>query len=134
MLDTGKEATELVIALQLRYRSTQAQVLDGNRKFIDASLKYYELSRVTNQSIVAEDLLQLLGKAVTCVILGKISVQRLRILSMLVNDSRIHDLNTLDGYKTHLYVLSKVYKQQIIAEDDIVEFEKSLDSHQKAVS
>lgn len=120
--------------LHLRFRSTHAQVLDGNKKFIDASLKYYELSRVKSHTIDEEDILQLLGKAVTCVILGKISMQRSRILSMLINDPRIHELEALDGYKTHYFLLSKIYKQQIVRENDLMEFESTLDIHQKAVS
>lgn len=34
--------------LQLRYRLTYARVLDANRKFIDAAIRYYELSMSTN--------------------------------------------------------------------------------------
>jgi hypothetical protein len=33
--------------LQLRYRLTYARVLDANRKFIDAAIRYYELSMST---------------------------------------------------------------------------------------
>ena len=31
--------------LQLRYRTTYARVLDSNRKFLEAALRYYELSQ-----------------------------------------------------------------------------------------
>ena len=31
-------------SLQLRYRVTAARVMDANRKFIDAAVRYYELS------------------------------------------------------------------------------------------
>jgi len=31
-------------ALQLRYRTTAARILDAHRKFLDASVRFYELS------------------------------------------------------------------------------------------
>jgi len=37
--------------LQLRYRLTYARVLDANRKFIDASIRYYELSTTTHSNV-----------------------------------------------------------------------------------
>jgi COP9 signalosome complex subunit 4 len=32
--------------LQLRYRTVSAQVLDANRKFLDAAMRFYDLSQV----------------------------------------------------------------------------------------
>ena len=32
------------MALQLRYRTTAARILDAHRKFLDASVRFYELS------------------------------------------------------------------------------------------
>lgn len=37
-----QEVTEW--ALQLRYRTTAARILDAHRKFLDASVRFYELS------------------------------------------------------------------------------------------
>jgi COP9 signalosome complex subunit 4 len=70
-------------ALLLRYRVTYARVLDANRKFIEASVRYYELSTTTSTEVVQDDLLELLGKAVTCAILGKAGQQRTRVLGLL---------------------------------------------------
>jgi COP9 signalosome complex subunit 4 len=72
-------------ALLLRYRVTYARVLDANRKFIEAALRYYELSTTDNAKIVAEELLELLAKAVTCTILGKSGPQRNRVMGLLYN-------------------------------------------------
>jgi COP9 signalosome complex subunit 4 len=98
--------------LQLRYRLTYARVLDANRKFIDAAIRYYELSMSTTtthsnvqtnstvqhstpdtpllsslssseQQVSQDDVLELLAKAVTCAILGKASNQRSRVLGNL---------------------------------------------------
>ena len=32
-------------ALQMRYRTTAARILDAHRKFLDASVRFYELSQ-----------------------------------------------------------------------------------------
>jgi COP9 signalosome complex subunit 4 len=44
-------------ALVLRYKVTYARVLDANRKFIDAAMRYYELSQTQQQDVVQDDLL-----------------------------------------------------------------------------
>jgi len=82
--------------LQLRYRTTFARILDANRKFAEAASRYYELS-TTSQHINRDDLLQLLGKAATCALLGKASSQRTRIIGLI---SKVSDLVT--------YLLSSV--------------------------
>ena len=41
------------LALQLRYRTTSARVLDLNRKFVDAAQRFYELSSMTNANVVS---------------------------------------------------------------------------------
>ena len=38
-------------ALQLRYRVAYARILDANRKFVEASTRYYELSNTTNTDV-----------------------------------------------------------------------------------
>ncbi len=38
-------------ALQLRYRVTAARVMDANRKFIDAAVRYYELSTTSHGNV-----------------------------------------------------------------------------------
>lgn len=35
------------VALLLRYRATYARVLDANRKFVEAAMRYYDLSNTT---------------------------------------------------------------------------------------
>ncbi len=76
----------------LRYRTTFARVLDANRKFLDAALRYYELS-TTEARIAAEDVLELLSKAVVCAVLGKVSAQRSRVLEVL------HKVSDMSGGK-----------------------------------
>lgn len=122
------------LSLQLRYRAVVAQVYDGNRKFIEASLKYHELSQYKNSNIVAEDLLQLLGKAVTCAILGKTGPQRTRVLGLLYNDDRLNQLDSTPPFGGHSNVLRKIYKEFIVKPEELQQFEDSLEPHQRAVS
>lgn len=120
--------------LLLRYRVTYARVLDANRKFIEAALRYYELSSTDNTKIVAEELLELLGKAVTCAILGKSGPQRARILALLSNDSRLNSLDHIDGYSNHATLLTKMFKGYIVKKSDLGAFEESLQQHQKSTT
>jgi COP9 signalosome complex subunit 4 len=39
------------IHLQLRYRVVMAQILDANRKFVDAALRYHELSNIQSTQV-----------------------------------------------------------------------------------
>ncbi|KAH8066799.1 hypothetical protein JL720_12654 [Aureococcus anophagefferens] len=66
-------------ALQLRYRVTLARTLEARRKFLDASMRYYELSQARHEEVNQDDLLALLS-AVTCALLGNAGPQRSRIL------------------------------------------------------
>ena len=74
------EEQENTITLLLRYKSTHARILDANRKFLQASMKYYDLSTayLHTDKIDADDLIIMLGKAVTCAILSPNSAQRQR--------------------------------------------------------
>lgn len=71
---------EQTMTLLLRYKSTYARILDANRKFLNAAMKYHDLSTAYKytDAIDEEDLLIMLGKAVTCAILSPNSAQRQR--------------------------------------------------------
>lgn len=76
------------VTLLLRYKSTHARVLDANRKFLPAAMKYHDLSTayLYTNAIESDDLLSMLGRAVTCAILSPNSAQRQRyvVFSMSV--------------------------------------------------
>ncbi|CAM9827731.1 unnamed protein product, partial [Chrysoparadoxa australica] len=118
--------------LQLRYRTTSAQVLDSNRKFLDAAMRFSELSQTTQADIDAGDLLVLLGKAVTCAILSKAGPQRNRVLGTLMKDERLDDMEQIPELATHAQVLKKMYREQILRQNDLEAFEATLMTHQKA--
>ena len=124
------------IALILRYKSTQARVFDAHRKFLDAAYRYYDLSLVGNQTDIvdSDDLLEFLGRAVTCAILAPSGPQRNRILESVYKDHRLSQLESMTYFSTHASILTKMYKAQVIRRDDaVMKFEDSLAPHQKAL-
>lgn len=65
-----------------------ARILDSKRKFLEAALRYYELSQLEKREIggrrVDEDeLQQALSAAITCTILAAAGPQRSRVLATL---------------------------------------------------
>jgi COP9 signalosome complex subunit 4 len=76
----NKTTDDATMTLLLRYKSTYARVLDANRKFLPAATKYHDLSTayLYTDTIDEDDLLVMLGKAVTCAILSPNSAQRQR--------------------------------------------------------
>ena len=76
----NSEEQEGIITLLLRYKSTHARILDANRKFLQAAMKYYDLSTayLHTDKIDTDDLMIMLGKAITCAILSPNSAQRQR--------------------------------------------------------
>jgi COP9 signalosome complex subunit 4 len=121
------------LALILRYKSTYARVLDSNRKFLQAASRYHDLSQSSGNLIRAEDLLTMLGRAVTCAILAPSGPQRQRVLGHIYNDSRLNQLDSIPQFETHATILTKMYKNQILGKDELIKFEDSLQPHQKAV-
>lgn len=67
----------------------------------------------TNQSkeieIATDDLLQLLGKAITCAVLGKAGPQRSRQMGVLLRDERVESLARVPGFSTHAQVRRFVF-------------------------
>jgi COP9 signalosome complex subunit 4 len=83
--------------------------------------------------IDADDLLQMLGRAVTCAILIPSGPQRQRVISSIVNDPRLSSLDSIAEFATHSTILKKMHTHQIIRPTELVQFEASLADHQKAV-
>lgn len=113
-------------ALKLRYQVSYARILDAKRKFLDAALRYYEFSQSKPDQVDPDDLLALLDKAVTCAILASAGPQRSRLLGTLYKDERVKN-------SEHVAILEKMYMEQLIRRPELVQFDKSLLAHQKAV-
>jgi COP9 signalosome complex subunit 4 len=83
--------------------------------------------------IDADDLLHMLGRAVTCAILAPSGPQRQRVLTSIVNDPRLASLDSIAEFASHATILKKMYTHQIIRPMELVQFDASLADHQKAV-
>ena len=108
-----------------RFKTCYARVLDSERRFQEASLRYLELSH-SPPSLMSENDAQItLQNAVTCAILAKPSPSRTRVLSALNSDSRTLSL-------PHASLLAKVYRGRVIEAEEVAVFESLLAEHQKA--
>jgi len=120
------------MTLILRYKSTYARVLDSNRKFSQAASRYHDLSQSTTDNIEADDLLQMLGRAVTCAILSG-GPQRQRVLGLVYKDPRLSQLDSIPEFEGHSTILKKMCTHQVLKTEELIKFEASLAPHQKAV-
>lgn len=116
--------------LELQYKTCYARILDSKRRFLEAALRYYELSsmgaRTVGGTMIGEDdLAQALGSAITCTILAAAGAQRSRMLSTLYKDER----------SCHLPVfpfLEKMYLERVLRRDEVLTFAGTLKAHQMA--
>jgi len=122
------------VSLITRYKSIYADVLDANLKFLQAAGRYLELSHVSSFGNMVDtvDLLHMLGKASTCVILSPINAQRERMLGKIFGDERLFHLDNIGCFKYHIPILKSMYLKRIIERDDgLINFENSLSDHHK---
>mmetsp|Transcript_49015 Transcript_49015/g.36091 ORF Transcript_49015/g.36091 Transcript_49015/m.36091 type:complete len:138 (+) Transcript_49015:565-978(+) len=99
--------------------------MDSKRKFIIAASSYYDLS--LQEGVDPNDLMQLLGMALTCVVLAPPGPQKSRILSIIHKDIRSQKLD-------HFDILDKMFLGRVIKRPDVKTFENSLEVHQRTVS
>ncbi|KAH9692892.1 COP9 signalosome complex subunit 4 [Citrus sinensis] len=102
--------------LNLQYKVCYARILDLKRKFLEAALRYYDISQIQkrqigDETIDEEALEQALSAAVTCTILAAAGPQRSRVLATLY----------------------KVYLERILRKPEIDAFAEELKPHQKAL-
>lgn len=114
--------------LVLRHKVTYARVLDSKAKFLDAAYKYTELSQTAGEHGVGEvEIVKLLTCASICAVLAPAGPQRARVLTTLIKDERIRDT-------PHHDILRKVFLGRLIKAEEVENFEKTLETHQKAVT
>ncbi|KAH7439959.1 hypothetical protein KP509_04G084400 [Ceratopteris richardii] len=117
--------------LNLQYKVCYARILDMKRKFLEAALRYYELSQLEKREfegrqVDEEELQQALTAAVTCTILAAAGPQRSRVLATLYKDERCSKLNIYP-------ILQKVYLERILRKPEVDAFAEELKPHQKAL-
>jgi len=123
--EVGKLATPSAVELVLRFKTCYARILDSERRFIEAALRYMELSQSTAASVSDAGRMQSLEYAVSCAILAKAGPQRSRVLAMLYSDERSKQL-------PNFAMLEKVFRERIISAAEVQAFEQLLQEHQKA--
>lgn len=109
--------------LQLSYKLCQARINDYTRKFVEAAMRYHELSWVAE--IDDEERLQMLSAAVTCAVLAPAGPNRSRLLASLCRDERTAQLSNYT-------ILSKMFLEHILRPSEVKGFEESLKPHQLA--
>ncbi|KAJ6880782.1 COP9 signalosome complex subunit 4-like isoform X1 [Populus alba x Populus x berolinensis] len=146
--------------LNLQYKVCYARILDLKRKFLEAALRYYDISQIEkrqieDETIDEEALEQALSAAVTCTILAAAGPQRSRVLATLYKDERCsnfsltHSHTLMAAYCTivsvfnftifHTQCLSSfisrnlVYLERILRKPEIDAFSEELKAHQKAL-
>ncbi|CAI8600428.1 unnamed protein product [Vicia faba] len=117
--------------LNLKYKVCYARILDLKRKFLEAALRYYDISQIEKRQIGDEEineeaLGQALSAAVTCTILAGAGPQRSRVLATLYKDERCSKLKIYP-------ILQKVYLERILRRPEIDAFAEELKPHQKAL-
>ncbi|KAK9220269.1 hypothetical protein WN943_008918 [Citrus x changshan-huyou] len=117
--------------LNLQYKVCYARILDLKRKFLEAALRYYDISQIQkrqigDETIDEEALEQALSAAVTCTILAAAGPQRSRVLATLYKDERCSKLKIYP-------ILQKVYLERILRKPEIDAFAEELKPHQKAL-
>ncbi|KAJ9129165.1 hypothetical protein P3X46_034049, partial [Hevea brasiliensis] len=114
--------------LNLQYKVCYARILDLKRKFLEAALRYYDISQIEkrqigDETIDEEALEQALSAAVTCTILAAAGPQRSRVLATLYKDERCSKLKIYP-------ILQKVYLERILRKPEIDAFAEELKAHQ----
>ncbi|KAA3484608.1 COP9 signalosome complex subunit 4 [Gossypium australe] len=111
--------------------NSQHEVLILQYKFLEAALRYYDISQIEkrqigNETIDEDALEQALSAAVTCTILAGAGPQRSRVLATLYKDERCSKLKIYP-------ILQKVYLERILRKPEIDAFAEELKPHQKAL-
>ncbi|EER39114.1 COP9 signalosome complex subunit CsnD [Histoplasma capsulatum var. duboisii H88] len=111
--------------LKLHFQLSQARISDFNRRFLDASQQYLNLS--LSGDIEEGDRLQALSAAIICAVLGPAGPQRSRTLSRLYKDDRS---SSLDVYN----ILEKIFMDRLLTAGEVKAFAEKLVPHQLAVT
>ncbi|PVF96330.1 hypothetical protein CPB86DRAFT_737013 [Serendipita vermifera] len=110
--------------LQLTFKLCQARMSDFGRRFLEAAMRYHELSCATTE-LDEEECNQALAAAITCAVLAPAGPNRSRMLASLYRDGRA---SSAPNYN----ILTKMFLDHIIRPAEVKEFEKTLRPHQLA--
>ncbi|KAA8497261.1 COP9 signalosome complex subunit 4 [Porphyridium purpureum] len=116
-------------ASRLGYRVCYARILDAKRKFMEASSRYYELSRMDRDvyGVSEQDEIAALGFAVVCSVLAPAGPRRSRLLSVLYSDARTRALPSFD-------ILQALCFMRLVRPAQVESFAALLKPHQLATT
>jgi len=106
------------------YKACHARILDGRRKYLEASQKYHEMSLM--EDIQKDERAAALEKSIHCALLAPAGVQRTRLLATFYKDERS---NKFSCYS----LLEKMFKQRIVTKQEMENFNSVLSDHHKAI-
>ncbi|KAL7420467.1 hypothetical protein Q5752_004417 [Cryptotrichosporon argae] len=110
----------------LNFRLCQAKLFDFSGRLNEAAQRYHEVS--FDAMIDDDDRMAILKAAVTAAVLAPAGPQRSRMLAALNRDERVHT-----GLPPHLSsILRKMLLDYIVRAEEVAEFSKGLQDHQKA--
>ncbi|CAB3405978.1 unnamed protein product [Caenorhabditis bovis] len=108
--------------LIIEHKALQARVADAKRRFLEAAVKYYEMSQT--DALPNSDRRTALEKTIVCILLAKPGAQRNRLLATLFKDERAHGLPSFE-------LVAKMYLNRLVHRDELAEFENHLKPHQR---
>ena len=115
----------------MQYKTCYARISDAKGRFVEAAMRYYELSQAEPEGRSAGKSearrSEALSNAITCAILASAGPQRGRVLAMLVKDERCAFLPAFG-------MLQKVYLERILRAEEVSAFGAALRPHQLAIS
>lgn len=114
----------------MQYKTCYSRISDAKGRFVEAAMRYYELSQVDfgggEKNASESHLSTALANAITCAILASAGPQRSRILATLVKDERCASV-------ANFSMLKKVYLERILRIEEVEQFGATLKPHQLAV-
>lgn len=111
-------------ALTINFQLCQARILDAQRKFLDASTAYHNISY--NSIIDESERLHTLAMAITCAVLAGAGPARARSLGRLYKDERAAGLTKQYG------MLEKMFLDRLLQKEEVEQFAAGLSPHQVA--
>ena len=111
------------VALKLNFQLSHAKILDAQRRFLEASREYYDLSFAS--IVVEEERIKALAAAMVCAVLAPAGPQRSRSLARLYKDERARQLPEFG-------ILEKMFLDRLLSPDEVAAFADTLAEHQLA--
>ena len=109
--------------LKLLFQLSQARIQDSQRKFLDASSAYHNIS--FNTTVDEEERLRTLSGAITCAVLAPAGPARSRTLAKLYKDERASEVPEYG-------ILEKMFLDRLLSTAEVDKFAAGLQPHQVA--